>query len=645
VGWLRSNLDWISVEAVEGQRTWNASDLQRAVAARSAGLRYLPMLISTGGDWTGPHLGPPTNTTAWVAFVTEAVVRCRALGVTHFQVWNEPTRAAGFFNGTDEQFIDLVYLPAARAIRRQGGKVVFGGWPGSNSLAELNQVLRYQDAYTLTDVIDTHYRSVENWASLANWSALPRGPSGLWQTEVSPSVPPDSSDMWMAEPNRLPNKFLRAIYWAVTAGNWSEPDQYKFFWFATGHAAGPRGFSNTCLSVGTEEASNLTIHGAHLRTMASVLNGSFHSAFSGFHTVPPLAVSLDEANSTALGFRMQEDNGQSDTVVLSLLLRHSAFLDGALQITLDKQALPHGTAVKWARLVRSPVAISISLSNYSVLHPAPIFLDVVGGDTVTVHAQDLVFDSVSCSHCDGPHLTSAPFGPIDMAVAFIEIRTDWTACSSYFTDFAGDGNCRNILEIFHPITSKACRDACDAHINCTAVNYNTTAGGCVLRSCKEGTQPRATGLGVVGLSRYDVNCSSEGMPLASRKPVPVVGVGTTTPTFPESPVDPPARWVDESLGDIRAVLEIEGSAAESSALVAVVEWRRRDLIPGPEESAYALSCSNSTHQETFLSNAVRISSNRSIGVLAFAPACGAGNYYVYPAGMFACKRVRQHTIV
>ena len=160
VRWLRSKFDWNSAERVQGQWTWKTSDLQRVVAAKSAGLNFLPMLISSGGNWAGPHLGPAYNTSLWVAFVSGAVTRCRALGVTHFQIWNEPTRQAGFFFGTNEQYVSDVYLPAARAIRNLGGFVVFGGWPGSNSLAELNGVLRLHDAYKRTDIIDAHYRSV-----------------------------------------------------------------------------------------------------------------------------------------------------------------------------------------------------------------------------------------------------------------------------------------------------------------------------------------------------------------------------------------------------------------------------------------------------------------------------------------------------
>ena len=38
VGYLRSNFDWMSAERVQGVWTWNSSDLQRAVAARAAGL-------------------------------------------------------------------------------------------------------------------------------------------------------------------------------------------------------------------------------------------------------------------------------------------------------------------------------------------------------------------------------------------------------------------------------------------------------------------------------------------------------------------------------------------------------------------------------------------------------------------------------
>eukprot|EP01052_Picozoa_sp_SAG31_P009023 SAG31_NODE_466_length_15291_cov_7.540066_8_plen_1560_part_00 len=563
---------------------------------------------------------------------------CQVLGVDHFQIWNEPTQQAGAWHGSDKQFIDDVYLPAAVEIRKLGGKVVFGGWPGSNPLTEFNGLLRYRDAWRLTDVIDTHYRPVEEWITLANWTAIQGGPTALWQTEVAPPVPPDSSDQWMGQPNRLPNKFLRALYWALTSGRWSRPDQYRFFWFATGHSANGRGWGNECLSVGTEGENVPTIHGAHLSTMSSVLNGSFGPAFTAFRTVPELPATIADgwtSNSTALGFRMADG-----TVVVALLLRRDAFIDGAVRITLDVAALP-GQSLRWVRLIRAPVAVGVSHSNYSVHHPEPLFLSLVSASTIEVRAEDLTFGSVGCANCDGPRTRNWPgcsqigpqctnFGPAELAVAYAEFRSDWTSCDQYFIDYDGDGNCNNLKNIPHYTTSEECRSACLSHANCTAVNYNLTGGGCVLRGCKPGTPPHASSAHVVGLARYDVNCSRKSMPAVDNRPLLVVGIGTTTPTFPQSPVDPPAKWMDISLGDIRALIVVNVSEAQYGAVVAAVHWRRRDLIPGPELSAFSISCSNaSMANETFISNAVRISSNRTTGVIAFEPACEAGDYFVY----------------
>lgn len=83
------------------------------------------------------------NLTDWLTYVDAVVSHYLPhFNLTHYQVWNEPTREAGFWHGVNNSaWVTQVYLPAAQRIRARGGKVVFGGWPASNSLAELDMIL------------------------------------------------------------------------------------------------------------------------------------------------------------------------------------------------------------------------------------------------------------------------------------------------------------------------------------------------------------------------------------------------------------------------------------------------------------------------------------------------------------------------
>lgn len=81
--------------------------------------------------------------TEWETYVDAVVSHyLPRYNITYYQVWNEPTTQAGFWHGANNSaFVPQVYLPAARKIRARGGKVVFGGWPASNSLVEFSQIL------------------------------------------------------------------------------------------------------------------------------------------------------------------------------------------------------------------------------------------------------------------------------------------------------------------------------------------------------------------------------------------------------------------------------------------------------------------------------------------------------------------------
>lgn len=87
---------------------------------------------------------PPTqNVTEWELYVDAVVSHyLPKYNISYYQIWNEPTTQAGFWHGANNSaFVPQVYLPAAKIVRARGGRVVFGGWPASNSIDEFNQIL------------------------------------------------------------------------------------------------------------------------------------------------------------------------------------------------------------------------------------------------------------------------------------------------------------------------------------------------------------------------------------------------------------------------------------------------------------------------------------------------------------------------
>lgn len=89
-GWVRTDIDWATVERLPGQYDWTGAD--RAVyAARQRGLGVIAILgtapawANGGQDWHTPPLDPRLM----APFARAAAMRYGPLGVV-FEVWNEP---------------------------------------------------------------------------------------------------------------------------------------------------------------------------------------------------------------------------------------------------------------------------------------------------------------------------------------------------------------------------------------------------------------------------------------------------------------------------------------------------------------------------------------------------------------------------
>jgi hypothetical protein len=322
VGWVRIPLYWSNIEPVQGVWKWNETDqLLRGVEAR--GLRILPMLAYTSG-WAasvpGNSASPPKQIAYWANFVEEVVARYSKppFSLRYFQIWNEPTSAAGFWAGTDEQFIDTVYIPAAKIVRTYHCYVVFGGWPASNSLQEFDRVLKYHDAWQWTDFLDIHYEGLPAWQYLyENWVKTGKC-KGVWETEVG----------FTKDPDFISASYLSLLHWSLEVG-WQREDEFKLFWYA---AWGAGSDAPKCLSKNSGHGEVvLTAQGRRLALLSKFLSGGPLSYFSDY------AVNYGSLSGRSMGFKV------GDGILIAVLSQRLSLRQRS-QITVQLFATPRGRA-------------------------------------------------------------------------------------------------------------------------------------------------------------------------------------------------------------------------------------------------------------------------------------------------------------
>ncbi|HEY6293719.1 MAG TPA: hypothetical protein VI455_19370 [Terriglobia bacterium] len=329
LGWFRDCIGLGTIEPQKGKWDWATTD-QRVNTAHAQGAEYLPCLLGTGWASTvSTGFGAAKNPPDWEGFVEQFVAHYSAppFNLRYFEIWNEPTRQAGFWAGTSQQFVDQIYLPAAKIVRRHQCFVVLGGWPSSNSVQELNQVLNYQNAWQWTDIVNLHYRDVSSWQQVYNEWVKTGKCRGIWQTEVG----------WNAVPRKLPDLYLKSLYWALQAG-WSDPNQYKLFWFTI---SGSGADADKCLLRFEGGKYTPTTNGQRLAVMSDVLSGGSLAPFNQFQMTPALPHSVATDAPAALGFKV----GANRTVIAFYLDQATYTKNPALALSIGVTAAPQHTTL------------------------------------------------------------------------------------------------------------------------------------------------------------------------------------------------------------------------------------------------------------------------------------------------------------
>lgn len=192
VGWIRIDLIWAAVETRRGAYDWRLYDALVAEARRRnlsilAIVAYTPAWATDGAEIAGV----PRHSADWRRFVTRAAKRYRGK-IAVWEVWNEPNLAR-FWQGTRQQYWDLILVPAADAIHRIDPKAMVAG-PGLAHIGSrdwhhwLLETLRR--AGDRLDVVTHHLYDADGFADVTaklDGSTQFANQPGLWDV-VAPSV-------------------------------------------------------------------------------------------------------------------------------------------------------------------------------------------------------------------------------------------------------------------------------------------------------------------------------------------------------------------------------------------------------------------------------------------------------------------------
>ncbi len=270
-----------------------------------------------------PGALPPENVGDWERFVEHVVAFLAKppYNVRFFQPWNEAhDQFTGFWCGGLDEYMKTIHLPAARIIRKYGGKVVYGGYPCCGSLKRLLQVCDQYHAWDTLDVLDVHYMPLSAWAYLYPRVIETHKADGLWQTEVG----------FTRNPAWVPNDFPRFFHWAITH-RWAT-DRYRIFQFAYWSPDDPKAYGyQRCLLSG----NHLSRHGRALVTLGRLLDGAQVTDYPAWRTQPLLRTEINENLSSAEGFRQ----GARIVLAVHLAKNNDAAIFTDWNLTLDTMHL------------------------------------------------------------------------------------------------------------------------------------------------------------------------------------------------------------------------------------------------------------------------------------------------------------------
>lgn len=291
VGWARfgNECSWPTTEPSQGTFSYGNCDnsVNTAIQQNLRVVMLLAYFPSWAGTADGTAVANPQTAYDWA---TAMVKRYKPMGVTYYQVANEPTAQAGFWHGTDQQLVNTFLGPIQQAIKDNGGIVIGPAWPSINSIPELiNNVLKAstpggtytndtgKKIYQTLDMVDIHYYGLLGWQGI--WNSFPAGTfKGLMQSEFG----------FTTEVGYFAWNYASMLSWALspTGGNWqndtSATGKYDFgvAWYAGCCATdgGTQPINNNLTTDGT----TLTENGIEAAAMNTALGGGVLSVYTSY---------------------------------------------------------------------------------------------------------------------------------------------------------------------------------------------------------------------------------------------------------------------------------------------------------------------------------------------------------------------------
>jgi hypothetical protein len=196
-GWVRFDINWNSIQ-YNGPSSYSWGPFDNVVnAARARGIRVLGILTYTP-PWARPagttsHM-PPTDLNTFATFSRVAAAHFGALGVHHYEIWNEPNISAFWYPGPDParytQMLKLSYAaikaadPSAFVV--SGGLAPYGSY-GAADAQHMNPINFLQAMYangarSSMDAVGWHPYAFPYGIAYYNWSAWSQ------MTATSPSA-------------------------------------------------------------------------------------------------------------------------------------------------------------------------------------------------------------------------------------------------------------------------------------------------------------------------------------------------------------------------------------------------------------------------------------------------------------------------
>lgn len=160
IKWIRIDIFWYVVEPQKNK--FNYTDVDRVINyAHKNGLSVLGVITGTP-NWACSNKGPnypANNVSNWSNFVQKTVSRYKSK-VKYWNIWNEPNKKR-FFIYDKDVFVNKIYLPAAKAIRKADSSAFIVG-PEVTHSQEQDQEWFFWLKYILTtckdyiDVVSYH---------------------------------------------------------------------------------------------------------------------------------------------------------------------------------------------------------------------------------------------------------------------------------------------------------------------------------------------------------------------------------------------------------------------------------------------------------------------------------------------------------